>query len=254
MKGNGDMKRFFALLLSIAVLLSCMSGCSSDSAKVTDSTKVPDSQIELDIDDVVKELDWDFCVRGFETTFDHYDVAQHTFDDDIHTDSVEVEVYYSSWCCTLMFSVTLIYQYSRDNDLWTLIRNEVPYQEYESLELSTDLPDLLVGRSASATETFQPVLYLDTTIDADVSIECIDLSSETMTLVYCIDQYTQGTNVNHLVDKIEVELSAVLNAGEMYYPIEFDYALEKTNGKLSTEKGCITVYIGEDTMRIGLLQ
>lgn len=231
------MKRFFAFLLSFTLLLPCMCGCSSD------STKVPDSQIELDMESVADvEAFFDSSdIYSFRPEFDRYDVAQHTCDSDMHTDTVLVDLYYSNWCAIFKYSVILVYQYSADSDLWTLISHERSYDSEgwagcSEFDFSPDLPDMLTGRSAAGVKSN----YYNSDFEAEVSIDNVDLNAGTITLGYCLDQYKQGTNVNHLFGKTEVELTPMILDG-INYRIHFDY---------NECEGYIYITIREDSIEI----
>lgn len=239
------MKRVMSMLLGIAILLSIMSGCASE------STKVSDSQIEYDIPNLVEYLDDE---EDFPSTsiFDHWEVAQHTYNKEMHSDTVQLNLYYSTWLATDKYTVNLVYQYSRDNDLWTLIdRNGA---EHVDTEFSSDLPDKLEGRTVQITKKLGGLLYINTNCTAAVTIQNVDLNADIIEFEYSVMQQTKGYDSTTEVYTIEKELSLWHSYYNLWFSMPFDYTLLRNyTYEPKTKEGSVIVKIYEDSIDVSIL-
>lgn len=240
-------RKYLSLLLCIAMLLSVLSACTSDSSEEagskgeSDTPKVSDSQIEFDMPDLLEYLDDEEDFPWFED-FDHWEAVQHTYNEDMHTDTVQVNLFYStSWFETERYIVNLIYQYSRDNDLWTMIGNNGA--EYIDTEYPSDLTNKLVGRFAEATWEVTYGLYDYSVITVHASIESIDIAAETMVIEYYITQ-----DGNLICDETET----VVLTNQFY--LKFDCTLKKSDsfsGGTDKKSGTFDWIIDEDSDATG---
>lgn len=240
-------RKYLSLLLCIAMLLSVLSACTSDSSEEagskgeSDTPKVSDSQIEFDMPDLLEYLDDEEDFPRF-VDFDHWEAVQHTYNEDMHADTVQVNLYYTTdwYISAKMYTVNLVYQYSRDNDLWTLIGNNGA--EYVDTEYLSDLPDRLEGRYARASEDDWGVIYDDTTVSVSASIESVDTVAGTFVIKY--EVYQDSSLIYDERETFDL-------AHDWYYCyVHFDYTLTDSRGyrEPRTEDAFFHVAISEDSM------
>lgn len=237
------MKRRMSLLLCVAMLLSVLSACNSDSSKVSES------QIELDMPDLLEYLDdeEDFPSRE---SFDHWEAVQHTCNEETHTDTVQLNLYYSfeeSWLVSYkLYTVNLVYLYSRDNDLWSLHGNNGA--EYIETVYRPDLADKLEGMAARAEEKDDNYFYDKTTLTANATIESVDSEAGTMVIEYAI--YQDG----HLIcnEREEFDFEVVFFYWGFF--IDFNYTLTDSKGyrEPRIEDGYLSIEITEDSMDLSI--
>lgn len=239
------MKRKTSLLLCIAILLSVLSACNSDSAKVSDS------QIELDMPDLLEYLDDE---EGFPLSeyFDHWETVQHTCNEETHTDTVQLNLYYSPDDCDdwlvnyYLYTVNLVYRYSRDNDLWSLRGNNGA--EYIETEYQPDLADKLEGMAARAEKKDYNYIYDDTAFVAGAWIVSVDSAAGTMVIDYII--YQDGETICDARETFDFE--DVFFYWGFY--IHFNYTLTDSRGynEPRIEDGYLSIKITEDSMDLSI--
>ena len=149
------MKKLISLLLCIALLLPCLCACGGK------ASQVPDSQLEYDVSNLYYEMQnnsqyetkSDYIsasgVRIFKTSYKNLGnvsdwKATHEVNEDMHLDTVTLDLFFDEWIGTLQFKTTRVYQYSQESDIWSLV--DVKNFEYIGItEYKADAFKLIEG-------------------------------------------------------------------------------------------------------------
>lgn len=169
------MKKLISLLLCIALLLTSLCACGGEATESPDSSsqeaestpevpetplEVPDSQLEYDVNNFANEVKTNPSYRsGTEnlkkSVYDDFNKAMkrgeisrweatHDVNEELHLDTVTLEIYVDIWAGTLMFENIRSYQYSRENDTWSL-KDILSFKCLEFYEYSADYINNLCG-------------------------------------------------------------------------------------------------------------
>lgn len=172
------MKRLAAMIFAAVLALLCLSACGES------NSQVPDSQIEADLTTIMSE-DGNLS-RAYSDCngLDHWE-ASHNVDESAHLDTVTLNLYFdtNSWLGIKEYSMVCVYQYSRDSDLWTLVRRDKA--EHLGYSYVDSEFDRIRGQSYYGSDDEGKKTWYEWT----VTVEEVDTAAETITLTYDITHY-----------------------------------------------------------------
>lgn len=196
------MKKSISLLLLCAILLPILSGCGAK------STEVPDSQVEYEIRDLYNETK-NNSVYEDSSFIDSYDLQEfqeicedsaedpkweihHDPNGDMHIDTVTIDFYFDNWIGTSKFTTTRVYQYTQDNDLWSLV--EIKAFKLEGFtEYSKNLAKLLAGQHTMQYCRTDDALQSDY-YNFSIDVCNVDINNMTATVAYEIERHKYDVN------------------------------------------------------------
>lgn len=209
------MKNRISLLLCIALLLTCLSACGGEvtespyaSDQVAESTpevtkrplEVPDSQLEYDVNNFANEVKTNPSYRSNtenlkKSVYDDFNTAmrrgeisrweaRHDVNEELHIDTVTLYIYVDIWPGTLLFVNTRSYQYSRENDTWSL-KDILSFKSCEFYEYNSDYINNLCGYTFRG-ECIGKITIPADTYSYELDIIGTDPDTSTITLNYII--------------------------------------------------------------------
>lgn len=168
-------KLYCATIISAIIICGCLTGCGNT------SREVPEDQVQYAVEDYLS-----FCsLNGSKTKYGSLELdeysdmdfeAVHSWNKESNTDTVKLSISLDYAYGSLIAENTLIYEYNRSNDLWSLIRSDEWSEHAKYNPITIQLAEFSGGL------TYNPGLYW--LYNTDINLETYEATAEYGTNAY----------------------------------------------------------------------